>query len=89
MMESDYAYDRPECDMKPLETIANIAEEAERAGTLISAFITRFRHGSLPEPNSGRDGIKPVPSGHAGQLTRLRDAVATVEKLARDLGTLG
>jgi hypothetical protein len=91
MMAYVDSYDDPmkaECDTKPLEGLASIAEEAERAATLIDAFITRFRHGSGPI-GTGTTQIKPVPSGHAGQLERLRDAVFTVDKLARELGTIG
>jgi hypothetical protein len=87
----DYAYEgtcAAECDTKPLETISAIADDAERTATLISAFITRFRHGHVPTTPE-KTQPQPVPSGHAGQLTRLRDAVFNLDKLARDLNTLG
>ena len=90
-MEGDYAYAGEACtENRPLENLSSIADEAERTATLISAFITRFRHGN-PAPASGGDKamLKPVPSGHHGQIERLRDAVSQLDKLARDLNTLG
>lgn len=80
----------PECEVTPLDSIGAIAEEAERAGTYISAFIARFRHGKIPEAAPGSIGqLKPVPSGHAGQIDRLRDAIATIDRVARELQTIG
>lgn len=76
-------------DVKPLDTICNIADEAERTATLISAFIARFRHGDIPEQANAARQLQPVRSGHVGQLDRLREAVADANKLARELGTLG
>ena len=89
MME--YATDAkyaPDCEAKPLEAIPQIADEAERAATLISAFIVRFRHGHAGEAAKPTQ-LAPVPSGHAGQIDRLRNAVFEIDKLARELGTIG
>lgn len=77
---------------RPLDNVPYVAEEAEATAVLIRDFISRFRHG--PQAPSGgvlASGAKltPVPSGHVGQLTRLRDAVAELNKLARELGTIG
>jgi hypothetical protein len=54
-------------DSKPLEGLASIAEETERAAALISAFITRFRHGNPAPTAGGMNAIKPVSSGHAAR----------------------
>jgi hypothetical protein len=85
-MDPRAVYDQPECEIKPLESIANIAEDAERSATLIEAFLTRFRHGQGGEKTSQ---VTPVPAGHRGQIERLRNAVCEIEKLARELGTIG
>jgi hypothetical protein len=91
MMMNEHAYGvagKPECETKPLETVASIAEDAERAATLISAFIVRFRHGNSGDASKAAQ-LAPVPSGHAGQIDRLRAAVFEIDRLARELGTLG
>jgi hypothetical protein len=84
----EYGYASGAVDVKPLETLSSIADEAERSVTLISAFITRFRHGHVPEAASSGQ-LKPVPSGHTGQIERLRDAVSNIDNLARELGSIG
>jgi hypothetical protein len=89
-MDAAYAYECGPDETKPLETLSTIADEAERTATLISAFITRFRHGHISGNVGGEKAtLAPVPSGHAGQLNRLRDAVSQLDMLARDLNTLG
>lgn len=85
------AYGESACvDVTPLESISNIADEVERSATYIQSFITRFRHGHTDQPyTAASNQLRPVPSGHAAQITRLRDAVATVDQLARELQTIG
>jgi hypothetical protein len=73
-------------DTRPLETIQNLADEAERSAHLIREFINRFRGSGEPK---GVGGPTPVPSGHFGQLDRLGNALVSVDQLARELGTIG
>jgi hypothetical protein len=70
---------------RPLDTVQYLADEAERSAHLIAEFIDRFRgHGG----NAG-NAVTPVPCGHFGQLDRLRNALVTIDQLARELGTIG
>ncbi len=87
----DYAQDcRAEAqvactDSTPLDSLAVLTEETERSAHFIQEFIDRFR-------GSGSDkvgGPTPVPSGHMGQIARLREAVSSVDKLARELRSIG
>lgn len=72
-------------DTRPLDTIATLADEAERSVHLITEFIDRFAgHG-----RAGSAAVAPVPSGHSGQIDRLRAALNDIDKLARELGTIG
>ncbi len=72
-------------DTRALETLSTLADEAERSAELIAAFIGRFAgHGG-----NGAAMVAPVPSGHSGQIDRLREALASIDKLARELGTIG
>ena len=90
MMDYAHTGDAVCADTKPLETIGAIADDAERAATYIAAFITRFRHGNMPSvAGANTTQLKPVPSGHHGQIERLRDAVFEIDKLARELGSIG
>ena len=77
-------------DSTPLDSISGIADEAERCAGYIEAFITRFHHGGVSQVVAAKAAqLTPLPSGHAGQIQRLRDAVASVDKLARELQTIG
>ncbi len=72
-------------DTRALETLCILAEEAEKAAEQIASFIYRFTgHGGAESSD-----IAPVPSGHSGQIDRLRKALAEIDKLARELGTIG
>lgn len=69
-----------------LERVGSIADEAERAATYIEGFINRCRGGGNVQ---GGSSPVAVPSGHFGQLSRLADAVASIDKLARELQAIG
>jgi hypothetical protein len=73
-------------DSRPLDTIQFLADEAERSAHLIREFIERFRGSGDPAKGNGP---VPVPSGHFGQLDRLRSALSSVDQLARELSTIG
>jgi hypothetical protein len=74
-------------DVPYLDRVVAIAEEAERSATLIEGFIARCRGGGIMSGASA--ATAPMPSGHFAQLNRLRDAVSEIDKLARELGTIG
>jgi hypothetical protein len=73
-------------DRPYLARIADAADELERIGSYIEDFIDRFRGGDLA---TQKVGPTPVPSGHFGQLERLQDNIVRVDKLARELQTIG
>lgn len=76
-----------EGDDRPyLARISDIADEAERIAGYIENFIDRCRSGGAL---TGKTGPTPVPSGHFGQLDRLQDNLARIDKLARELQTIG
>lgn len=73
-------------DTRPLDTIAHLADEAERAARFINDFIDRFRGGGNVKVASGPT---PVPSGHFGQLDRLRSNLSAIDAAARELNSIG
>ncbi|MES2752780.1 MAG: hypothetical protein V4661_15535 [Pseudomonadota bacterium] len=63
----------------------DLADEAERTAEAIESFIDRCRGSGGAKSAS----VSPVPSGHFGQLDRLKYALAEANKLARELQTIG
>ena len=76
----------PAPDRPYLARISDAADELDRIAGYIQNFIDRCRGGGAA---TGNAGPTPVPSGHLGQLDRLQDNLARVDKLARELQTIG
>lgn len=81
--ETDCAPDRPY-----LARIEDAADELDRIAGYIQDFIDRCRGCALSQ-SAASGTLSPVPSGHFGQLDRLQDNLARVDKLARELQTIG
>ena len=93
MMETDYAYAAKQqlcteyaADRPYLARIGESADELDRIAGYIQSFIDRCRGTALGDC---APKVSPVPSGHFGQLDRLQDNLARVDKLARELQTIG
>ena len=82
---------QPECvpDRPYLARIGDAADELERIAGYIQNFVDRCRGCGGNTLSDGSTKIAPVPSGHFGQLDRLQDNLARVDKLARELQTIG
>ena len=74
-------------DRPYLARIGDLADEAARIATYLDGFIARCRGGISGDAKAG--GPTPVPSGHFGQLDRLQDNLGRLDKLARELQTIG
>jgi hypothetical protein len=76
------------CEDRPyLARIADAADELDRIAGYIENFIDRCRGGGGSGAKLGAPTA--VPSGHFGQLERLQDNLGRVDKLARELQTIG
>lgn len=75
-------------DRPYLARIGDAADELERIAGYIQNFIERCRGGGATLAD-GAAKIAPITSGHFGQLDRLQDNLARVDKLARELQTIG
>jgi hypothetical protein len=73
-------------DRPYLARISELADEANRIAGYLQAFIDRCRGGGTGE---GKCGPVPVPSGHLGNIDRLTESLGRVDKLARELQTIG
>jgi hypothetical protein len=73
-------------DRPYLARISELADETNRIAGYLQAFIDRCRGGGNIE---GKTGPTPVPSGHLGNLDRLTENLSRVDKLARQLQTIG
>jgi hypothetical protein len=72
-------------DRPYLARIGDIADEAYIIGNYIQDFIDRCRGGGQASEKIGG----PVPSGHLGNLDRLQENIGRVDRLARELQTIG
>lgn len=73
-------------DRPYLARISDYADEADRIADYIQMFIDRCRGGGN---TAAANGPSPVPSGHLANLDRLQDNLARVDKLARELQSIG
>ncbi len=88
-MEPDYALAKQQSiapDRPYLARISDAADELDLIAGYIQSFIDRCRGGG---DSAKTGGPTPVPSGHFGQLDRLQDNLGRVDKLARELQTIG
>lgn len=69
-----------------LHRIGSLANSVEESAALVSEFIARCRGGG-----NGKVGStdRPVSSGYIGQLDRLHEAAAELNKLAHELSAIG
>lgn len=70
----------------PLDRISYFADRIESSVEQISRFNNRF----YSEPNSDKsDTVKPVPSGHLGQIERLGGAIDDLCNTIQRLSDIG
>jgi hypothetical protein len=69
----------------PLDTVADLAHQADRIGDIIQRFIDRCRgaEGAIPED------CEETPCGHLPKLDLLAKNLSRVEELAHTLNTIG
>jgi len=74
-------------DRPYLGRISDMADEAERIGNYIEQFIDRCRGGaSIVRSDTS---TVPVSTGHLANLDRLTENLGRIDKLARELQTIG
>lgn len=75
-------------DRPYLARLADIEEQLGRSADLIEQFIARCRGGGV-QTISGPAGATPVASGHFAQIERIVEQMTRIDKLARELGSIG
>jgi hypothetical protein len=77
-----------ECPDRPyLARLGDVADELERVGDYLQAFIDRCR--GAQASTAASSALNSVPSGHFGQLDRVQTNLGRVDALARELQTIG
>jgi hypothetical protein len=84
--EIAFAVDRRADDRPYLAHLGELADEAALVASYIQDFIARCRGSQAGE---AKTGPMPVPSGHLGNLERLTENMARLDKLARELQSIG
>jgi len=78
----------PSPDRPYLARLGDVADQLDQIGNYIEQFIDRCRGGGRLT-DGAKAGPVPVPSGYLGQLDRLSANLERVDKLARELQTIG
>lgn len=91
-MDTDYRYARtllqdcPALDRPYLARLSDIEGELSRSAALIEEFIARCRGGIIA---GGAKSSVPSDSGHLATLDRITEQMTRIDKMARELGTIG
>lgn len=79
---------KADCDRPatPLDTIDDLAAQADRVANTIQSFIARCQGGGIGGESAAKE---PRPSGHLSNLDRLAKSISRADELARVLSSIG
>jgi hypothetical protein len=82
------AYPSSETSERPyLARLMDIENQLAQSADLIEEFIARCRGGGVLNKVAG--SAAPVATGHFAQIERVVEQMTRIDKMARELGTIG